>query len=217
MLILLSDSVKHKKSKKQRGKSESESDVDSIVDDEFERNSVLGFKHRLMENEKLWNKSVHPETVQDKYDVLISDDLKKVEDNIPPLSVYIGSGFAAEVKSFRFTVLELSKLYMFQLYYDILKPVYKERINLIYTDTDSLCLEVLTDDFYNDLVKQFKNLMDFSNYDASHKYHSTKHQSLLGYLKDETRGVPIKEFCALRPKMYSYTFGKENKKTAKGT
>ncbi|GBM37202.1 hypothetical protein AVEN_179659-1 [Araneus ventricosus] len=97
------NSVKHKKSKKQRGKSESESDVDSIVDDEFERNSVLGFKHRRMENEKLWNKSVHPETVQDKYDVLISDDLKKVEDNIPPLSVYIGSGFAAEVKSFRKT------------------------------------------------------------------------------------------------------------------
>ncbi|GFS95528.1 uncharacterized protein NPIL_412791 [Nephila pilipes] len=95
--------------------------------------------------------------------------------------------------------------------FDMLSPYQKE----IYTD--SLCLEVLTDDFYNDLVKKIKNLMDFSNYDASHKYHSTKHQSLLGYLKDETKGVPIKEFCALRPKMYSYTFGKENKKTAKGT
>ncbi|GBO40233.1 hypothetical protein AVEN_160617-1 [Araneus ventricosus] len=105
------NSVKHKKSKKQRGKSESESDVDSIVDDEFERNSVLGFKHRRMENEKLWNKSVHPETVQDKYDVLISDDLKKVEDNIPPLSVYIGSGFAAEVKSFHTDVVLLAEVF----------------------------------------------------------------------------------------------------------
>ncbi|GBN69743.1 Vesicular glutamate transporter 2, partial [Araneus ventricosus] len=105
------NSVKHKKSKKQRGKSESESDVDSIVDDEFERNSVLSFKHRRMENEKLWNKSIHPETVQDKYDVLISDDLKKVEDNIPPLSVYIGSGFAAEVKSFHTDVVLLAEVF----------------------------------------------------------------------------------------------------------
>ncbi|GFS36056.1 uncharacterized protein NPIL_344471 [Nephila pilipes] len=179
------NSVKHKKSKKQRSKSESETDVDSIVDDEFERNSVLSFKHQRIEKEKIWNQSsIHPEKVEDKYDVVISNDLKKVEDNIPPLSVYIGSGFAVEVKFFH---------------------------------TDSLCLEVLTDDFYNDLIKKIKNLMNFSNYDVSHKYHSTKHQSLLGYLKDETKGVPIKEFCALRPKMYSYTFGKENKKTAKGT
>ncbi|GFT40171.1 vesicular glutamate transporter 2 [Nephila pilipes] len=98
----LSNSVKHKKSKKQRSKSESETDVDSIVDDEFERNSVLRFKHQRIEKEKIWNQSsIHPEKVEDKYNVVISNDLKKVEDNIPLLSVYIDSGFAVEVKSFR--------------------------------------------------------------------------------------------------------------------
>ncbi|GFY64195.1 hypothetical protein TNIN_126021 [Trichonephila inaurata madagascariensis] len=44
-----------------------------------------------------------------------------------------------------------------------------------------------------------------------------KHQSLLGCLKDETEEIPMKEFCALRPKMYSYRLGKEYKITAKGT
>ncbi|GFS36054.1 uncharacterized protein NPIL_344472 [Nephila pilipes] len=251
------NSVKHKKSKKQRSKSESETDVDSIVDDEFERNSVLSFKHQRIEKEKIWNQSsIHPEKVEDKYDVVISNDLKKVEDNIPPLSVYIGSGFAVEVKFFHSNVgyiLEVDLYYPPELHsehnsfsmaphheaitFNMLSPYQKEiceklniKINeknkkLLNTfnekkklcNTDSLCLEVLTDDFYNDLIKKIKNLMNFSNYDVSHKYHSTKHQSLLGYLKDETKGVPIKEFCALRPKMYSYTFGKENKKTAKGT
>ncbi|GFT04650.1 uncharacterized protein F54H12.2 [Nephila pilipes] len=47
------NSVRHKKSKKQRSKSESETDVDSIVDDEFERNSVLSFKHQRIEKEKI--------------------------------------------------------------------------------------------------------------------------------------------------------------------
>ncbi|GIY27470.1 uncharacterized protein CDAR_33571 [Caerostris darwini] len=84
-------------------------------------------------------------------------------------------------------------------------------------DTDSLCLEVWTEDVYYDLAKKFENVLDFSNYDVSHKYYSEKYKALLGYLKDETKGVPIQEFCALRPKMYSYVFGNENKKTAKGT
>lgn len=45
---------------------------------------------------------------------------------------------------------------------------------------------------------------------------SKEHQGFLGYLKDETKGIPIHEFCGLRPKMYSYTFGLNNKRTAKG-
>ncbi|GFR27394.1 hypothetical protein TNCT_222051, partial [Trichonephila clavata] len=36
---------------------------------------------------------------EEKYDYVISKDLRLAEE-IPPLSVYIGSGFAAEIKSF---------------------------------------------------------------------------------------------------------------------
>lgn len=116
-----------------------------------------------------------------------------------------------------FSVLELSKLYMFQLYYDIFKPVYRDNVSLLYTDTDSLCLEFLTEDLYLDLKHNFKHIMDFSNYNQLNEYFSKKNESALGFLKDETSGVPIQEFCALRPKMYSYIFGDKNKKTAKGT
>lgn len=117
-----------------------------------------------------------------------------------------------------FTVLELSKLYMFHLYYDIFKPIYKDKISLIYTDTDSLCLQIFTKDVYVDFSKKFKDkgIFDFSNYEKDHYLFSTKNKAKLGCLKDETRGIPIEEFIALRPKMYSYIFGKENKRTAKG-
>ena len=109
-----------------------------------------------------------------------------------------------------FSILELSKLYMFHLYYDVFKPVYGDKISLLYTDTDSLCMHVYTDDLYLDLGTKFQSKLDFSNYNISHFLYSKEHESALGYLKDETKGIPINEFCALRPKMYSYTFG--NKK-----
>ena len=37
---------------------------------------------------------------------------------------------------------------MFKIYYDVLKPIYNEKVNLIYTDTDSLCIQVYTNDIY---------------------------------------------------------------------
>ena len=35
------------------------------------------------------------------------------------------------------TILDLSKLHMYQFYYDVLKKKYNEHIKLAYTDTDS--------------------------------------------------------------------------------
>lgn len=115
-----------------------------------------------------------------------------------------------------FTVLELSKLYMYELYYDVFKQYYDTKVNLLYSDTDSLVLEIFTEDVYYDMKYKFKNILDFSNYDISHEMFTKEHQGCLGYLKDETKGIPIQEFCGLRPKMYSYTFGQNNKRTAKG-
>lgn len=34
----------------------------------------------------------------------------------------------------------------------------------------------------------------------------------IGLIKDETRGVPISQFCSLKPKMHSFEFGNECKK-----
>ena len=38
----------------------------------------------------------------------------------------------------------------------------------------------------------------------------------MGKFKDETNGVPIKEFVGLKAKMYSYTVGNKENHTAKG-
>ncbi|GFX75998.1 uncharacterized protein TNCV_1995521 [Trichonephila clavipes] len=95
------NSVKHKTTNKRLTRFESESDVESI-NDEDERNSLFG------KNRKPWSlptsspgaiESRGPLNQHEKYDVVISDDLRLAEE-IPPLSVYVGAGFAAEIKTF---------------------------------------------------------------------------------------------------------------------
>lgn len=59
-----------------------------------------------------------------------------------------------------FTVLEMSKLSMYELYYDIFKQYYGTKVNLLYSDTDSLVLEIFTEDVYYDMKYKFKNILD---------------------------------------------------------
>ncbi|GBN58855.1 hypothetical protein AVEN_64694-1 [Araneus ventricosus] len=100
ILTFLSDSVKHAKSKKHLNKSGSESDVESIFSDEEDRNIIMSSKRKKIPKTKPSNEtstSVN-EPKDDQYDILVSNDLRLNEENILPLSVYIGSGFAAEIK-----------------------------------------------------------------------------------------------------------------------
>eukprot|EP01047_Picozoa_sp_COSAG01_P083335 COSAG01_NODE_17390_length_1155_cov_2.418561_1_plen_238_part_01 len=60
-------------------------------------------------------------------------------------------------------ILDLSKLHMFEFHYDIILPRYKENAQLLFTDTDSLCYLIKTDDFYKDMLAS-KDLYDMSNF-----------------------------------------------------
>ena len=74
----------------------------------------------------------------------------------------------------RFTVLQLSKLLMYETYYDILQPHFgRENIQLHYMDTDSFVLSVNTKDVIKDL-KNLENIFDFSNLDKNHELFSKK-------------------------------------------
>ena len=61
-----------------------------------------------------------------------------------------------------FTVLELAKLHVYKLYYSRFKSFYKERINLIYSDTDSFIVEIKSNTLVDDM-KAFSDIMDLSD------------------------------------------------------
>ncbi|GET57612.1 hypothetical protein GLOIN_2v1775922 [Rhizophagus irregularis DAOM 181602=DAOM 197198] len=75
-----------------------------------------------------------------------------------------------------------------QFYYDTLKVRYGEKIQLCYTDTDSLLVQIQTEDINADLI-DMADQFDFSDYPKDHP--------------DECNGAVIAEFIGLRPKMYS--------------
>ena len=72
----------------------------------------------------------------------------------------------------------------------------------MFTDTDSLCFHVETEDFYKDM-QEHKQIYDFSGYNINHFLYDDSNKKKLGCMKDETNGLPIKEFTGLRSKCYS--------------
>ena len=115
-----------------------------------------------------------------------------------------------------FCVLELSKLLMQQFDYEYVRPTYQSRAKLLFTDTDSLCYELSTEDAYADMRKELHRF-DTSDYDKSHPNYSAENCKVIGKFKDECNGAAPLEFVGLRSKMYSLIMpsGKE-KSTAKG-
>ena len=116
-----------------------------------------------------------------------------------------------------FTVLELSKLHMYDFHYNHMMEKYgPERAKLLFTDTDSLTYHITAEDLYQDM-KEDQHLYDTSNYSKDHFLFSEVNKKVIGKFKDETGGLPIVEWIGLRAKMYSMMTddGKE-KKTGKG-
>ena len=113
------------------------------------------------------------------------------------------------------TILENSKILMYDFYYNHLKARYGPRCELIYTDTDSLLLQIQTEDVYADM-KATSWHYDTSNYPQDHPLYDATNKKALGKMKDECGGEPIEEVVALRPKMYSIKKASSSIKKAKG-
>ena len=147
---------------------------------------------------------------------LISEDLSiiemkkaKVKMNKP---IYLG-----------LSILEISKILMYEFWYDYMKPKYNDNVKLCYIDTDSFVMHMIcnaynTNDFYKDISDDVDNRFDTSNYEVKRPLPLGKNKKVIGLMKDELGGEIIMEFIALRPKTYSYlTDNDKIDKKAKGT
>ena len=106
-----------------------------------------------------------------------------------------------------FSVLELSKLLMYEFYYHKLQPYYNNKIKLHYMDTDSFILSIKTGDLINDL-EYFKDDFDFSELDPSHELYNSINKKVIGKMKIETSPIiELDNFVALRSKSYSFSYG----------
>ena len=169
-------------------------------------------KHRdikLVKTDKKRNKLVsEPNYYTINY---ISEDLSIIEMNKTKVKmnkpIYLG-----------LSILDISKIFMYEFWYNYMKPKYNDNVKLYYMDTDSFVMNIKTNDFYKDITNDVEKKFDTSNYEVNIPLPTGKNKKVIGLMKDELGGKIITEFATLRPKTYSYLTddGKEDKK-AKGT
>ena len=116
------------------------------------------------------------------------------------------------------SILDISKILMYEFWYDYVKIKYQDKARLCYMDTDSFVLNTKTKDFYKDIAENVKERFDSSNYTFDRPLPKGVNKKVIGLMKDELGGDIITEFVALRPKAYSYiTNDFIEMKKAKGT
>ena len=50
------------------------------------------------------------------------------------------------------SILEITKILMYEFWYDYMKPKYGDNVKLCYMDTDSFIMHIKTEDFYKDIA-----------------------------------------------------------------
>ena len=63
------------------------------------------------------------------------------------------------------SILELSKILMYEFWYDYIKPKYDEKVKLWYMDKDSFIVYIKTDDIYKDVAEDVETRFDTTNYE----------------------------------------------------
>ena len=108
-------------------------------------------------------------------------------------------------------ILDLSKTLMFDFHYTYIKKKYKNKVELLFTDTDSLLYEIKTKDFYLDICPDVRDKFDTSDYPIIHPSGiiTGVNKKVIGMFKDEVAGKQITHFVGLRPKLYSFKIEEE--------
>ena len=118
------------------------------------------------------------------------------------------------------SILDISKILMYEFWYNYIIPKYGDRAKLCYTDTDSFIIYIKTEDFFEDISNDVEKWFDTSNYNENHKRPLPigKNKKVPGLFKDELGGKIMTEVAALKPKAYAYLDDDCNDhKNAKGT
>ena len=168
---------------------------------------------------KLINNSVFGKTMENmrnhRYIKLVTDKRRKrlvSEPNYHSHQKFLDHLMAIEIKKTRvkmakplylgMSILDISKILMYEFWYNYIIPKYGDKAKLCYTDTDSFIIYIKTEDFFEDISNDVERWFDTSNYDKNDKRPLPigKNKKVPGLFKDEFRGKIMAEVVALRTK-----------------
>ena len=82
------------------------------------------------------------------------------------------------------SILDISKILMYEFWYDYMKPNYGNDVQLCYMDTNSFIMNIKTEDFYKDIANDVEKRFDKSNYEVNGLLPTGKNKKVIGLMKD---------------------------------
>ena len=112
------------------------------------------------------------------------------------------------------SILDISKILMYEVWYDYIKSKYGNNVKLCYMDTDNFIMNIKKEGFYKDIANDVEKRFYTSNYEVNRPLPTENNKKVIGLMKDELAEKFITEFVTLTPKTYSYLTddGQEDKK-----
>ena len=176
---------------------------------------------KIMQNARK-NRDIKLVTIEARTNYLVS------ESNYHTSNVFSENFLAIEIKRTQIlmnkpvylglSILEVSKIVVYEFWYGYVKPKYCGKAKLCYMDTDNFIVYKKTEDIYSDIAKEVEIRFDTSNYELDRPSPKVKNKKVIGLMKDELRRKIMTEFATLKIKTYSYsTDGKDEDKRTKGT
>ena len=103
------------------------------------------------------------------------------------------------------SILDIRKTFMYEFWYDYIRPKYGDRAKLCYTDTDSFVIHIITEDVFGHISGDAEIWFDTFNYVENDKRHFLigKNKRVPGLFKDELEGKIIAEVVVFRPKTWA--------------
>lgn len=116
-----------------------------------------------------------------------------------------------------FSILELSKVHMLKLFYNVIRPTFNGKASILVSDTDSYiaALGAPTVDHAIGLLKDAGH-MDTSNYPKDHPLFSEENKNVPGLLKNECPADDLIECVGVRSKVYAIRSKKSMDSRCKG-
>lgn len=182
--------------RRQQAKRDKDTALDQTI--KLTLNSVFGYTCKK-ENEKkqfkIWSEDCNVDELKKHIDNTLGIDLEITDDEKHLITCKTSTKAKSVITSpyqIGFTILQLSKLSLYEFFY-AMKDFYGDNIALLYTDTDSLYVEIKTDDVFADF-KQNQCIGSFIS------------ETVAGKFKyDVSDDSIITEFVGISAKMYSYS------------
>ncbi|CAC5415941.1 unnamed protein product [Mytilus coruscus] len=182
-----------------KSKSDFEKDLWKLMNNSFYGKTLEDIRGRseiklLTDREEVKNYIKKPNF---KDSTIFNDNFVAIENNVTSVKfnkpIYLGQA-----------ILDYSKQLMYDFYYNVVNKLWKKN-ELIASDTDSIFLNIKTEDIYEDM-KKIEDELDTSGYPKDHPLYSEKNKKVIGKFKDELNGKIMHEIVYLRSKAYSFTF-----------